>query len=106
MRGVLFAERAVFVDLYSVGIVLLILIFVVIPLLAFGARQRNSRSVSFCHLSFTSQKINTPPRGANLFYYKFIFLSTIFTIFFRFVPIISLEIIKINLRGRVRGAIF
>ena len=49
MNGVLFAERTVFVYLDSVGIVFLILILVVISLLAFGARQSYSRSVSFCH---------------------------------------------------------
>lgn len=49
VNGVLFAERTVFVYLDSVGIVFLILILVVISLLAFGARQSYSRSVSFCH---------------------------------------------------------
>ena len=49
VNGVLLAERTVFVYLDSVGIVFLILILVVISLLAFGARQSYSRSVSFCH---------------------------------------------------------
>ena len=38
MRGVFFAERAIFVQLDSVGRVLLILVNVVISLLTFGAR--------------------------------------------------------------------
>ena len=49
MNGVLVAKLTIFLKLDSVGIVFLILILVVISLLAFGARQSYSRSVSFCH---------------------------------------------------------
>lgn len=47
MRGMLFAERAIFVKLESVGRVLLVFVHVVIALFTFGARKSYLRSGSF-----------------------------------------------------------
>ena len=74
MNGMLLAERTIFLYFESVGIVLLVLIVVVISLLAFGARQSNSCSVSFCHIFRLPKKL-TPPRSANIFYISRIYLS-------------------------------
>lgn len=75
--GVLFAERTIFAEFYSVGIVLLILVIVVISLLAFGACQSDSGSVSFCHIFRLLKKLTPLMRSANLFYYTFFCLSTV-----------------------------
>lgn len=75
--GVLFAERTIFAEFYSVGIVLFILVIVVISLLAFGACQSDSGSVSFCHIFRLLKKLTPLMRSANLFYYTFFCLSTV-----------------------------
>ncbi len=77
MYGVLFAERTIFAEFYSVGIVLLILVIVVISLLTFGACQSDSGSVSFCHIFRLLKKLTPLMRSANLFYYTFFCLSTV-----------------------------
>ena len=60
---VLFAERAVFAERQSVGIVLLVLNTVVVSMLAFGAFKRNFGSCRFgCHNQNSIQKI-TPLGG-------------------------------------------
>ena len=84
MNGVLFAERAIFVKLDSVGIVLFILIVVVISLLTFGASQGYSGSTSFCHIIRLLKKLTPLMRSANSFYYTFKTLSTVFYGFFDF----------------------
>lgn len=47
MGGVFFAERAIFVEFEPVGSVLLVLVYVVIALFAFGACKSDFRSGSF-----------------------------------------------------------
>ena len=49
MDGVGFAELAVFLDLDTVGIVLLVLERVVVPLLAYGARESYLVSAGVSH---------------------------------------------------------
>ena len=65
MNGMLFAERAVFVEFDSVRIVFLILIIVVISLLTFGASQSDSGSTSFCHIFRLLKKLTPHMRSAN-----------------------------------------
>ena len=77
VNGVLFAERTILAHFESVRIVFLIFVIVVISLLAFGARQSDSGSTSFCHIFRLPKKL-TPPRSANLFYTTFGHLSIIF----------------------------
>ena len=82
MNGVFLAERAIFIKLDSVRIVLLILIIVVISLLTFGASQGYSGSTSFCHIFRLLKKLTPLMRSANLFYYTLKTLSTVFLRFF------------------------
>ena len=57
----LFAERTVFVDVQSVGIVLLILERIVISILALRALERDFCSRCFyCHIENSVQKNYTP----------------------------------------------
>lgn len=84
MNGVFLAERAIFIKLDSVRIVLLILIIVVISLLTFGASQGYSGSTSFCHIFRLLKKLTPLMRSANLFYYTLKTLSTVFYGFFDF----------------------
>lgn len=49
MRGVLFAKRAIFIELDSVGRIFFVFINVIIALFAFGACKSYSRSDSFSH---------------------------------------------------------
>ena len=57
MDRVLFAERAVFAHFEPVRRVLLVLVVVVIPLLAFGTSQRDPRPNTFCHNFFHPKKL-------------------------------------------------
>lgn len=65
MRGVLFADRAVFFQLETVGVVTLVLEAVVIPVLALGTLERNFHSGGFrCHsLKLHTKKLH-PFSGA------------------------------------------
>jgi hypothetical protein len=77
VQGVFAAETAILVELKSVGVVLFVLFGIVVSLLAFGARQSDSGSTSFCHIFRLPKKL-TPPRSAKLFYTTFEHLSIIF----------------------------
>ena len=61
MHGVLFANRTVFLQLQTVGIVAFIFKAVVISVLAFGTFKRDFHSRGLgCHLSKTPYKKITP----------------------------------------------
>lgn len=62
MRGMLFAERAIFVKLESVGRVLLVFVHVVIALFTFGARKSYLRSGSFSSHRLPSFAAQSLPR--------------------------------------------
>lgn len=60
MNGVLLAERTIFFELQSFGIVLFIFHIVVISVFTFGTFERNFGSVYSSHLKKTPYKKITP----------------------------------------------
>ncbi len=85
MHCVLFAERAVLVQLQSFRIVLLILHSVIVSVFAFGAFECDFCSVYGSHFLKTPCKKITPSAGVCFKVYHNIFtLSTVFYIHFRF----------------------
>lgn len=78
MRSMLFAERAILVELQSFRIVFLILHTVIIPVLAFGALESDFCSVYSSHFKKTPCKKITPGRCVLKVYHKVFALSIIF----------------------------
>lgn len=84
MDGVFVAELAIFLDLDTVGIVLLVLVVVVVALFALGARKRNLISLRVSHNCLLKSSLkNTPSsRGAVIVYHIEEGLSSVFRVVF------------------------